>query len=327
MGREQRPLRTLSINVDEGDDIDRLRSAFDLGADAVFFDLEDHVPRHMVANARVNIRQILDERGNEHPIFVRVNRMGAPELPDDLDAMVCPELYGVALPKIEKPEEVMILDRLLTTFERKKGMEEGSVRILPLLESAGALRSAYDVALASPRVVHMGAVLNQHGDPVRSIGYQWTRDMHETIYIRQKVLLDARAAGVRYPMSGLWNPTKDPEGLENFAVQTRNIGYYGMMVMPLPEHVEAVNRVFTPAQEEINYWAEIARLMDEVSADVAPDLVVGGEVVPANRRSWADIRLALGAAYGVVPSDDRPVLVADHVGKASESFRNLAKQA
>lgn len=327
MGFEQRPLRTLAIYVDEGDDIDHLRAAFDLGADAVFFDLEDHVPRHMVANARVNIRQVLEERGKDNPIFVRVNRMGAPELPDDLDAMVCPELYGVALPKIEKPEEVMVLDRLLTMFERRNGVEEGSIRILPLLESAQALRSSYDVAMASPRVVHMGAVLNQHGDPVRSIGYQWTRDMDETVYIRQKVLIDARAAGIYYPMSGLWNPTKDPEGLENFAVRTRNIGYYGMMVMPLPEHVEIVNRVFTPAQEEMNYWAEIARIMDEASADVAPDLVVGGEVVPANRRSWAAIRLALGAAYGVVPSPDRPVLVADFIGKASENFGKLGKKA
>ncbi|ATE66520.1 HpcH/HpaI aldolase/citrate lyase family protein [Rhizorhabdus dicambivorans] len=327
MGREQRPLRTLAIYVDEGDDIDHLRAAFDLGADAVFFDLEDHVPRHKVANARVNIRKILDERGSEKTIFVRVNRMGAPELLDDLDAMVCPELYAVALPKIEKVEEVLILDRLLTLFERKKGMEEGSVKILPLLETAHSLRSAYDVALASPRIVHMGACVNQHGDPVRSIGYQWTRDMEESLYIRQKVLIDARAAGVRYPMSGLWNPTNDDEGLENFAVKTRNIGYYGMMVMPLPGHIEIVNRVFTPAQEEINYWAEIARIMDEANPDVAPDLVVGGQVVPANRRSWADIRLALGAAYGVVPSADRPVLVADHIGKASENFRKAAERA
>lgn len=327
MENAQRPLRTISMNVDEGDDIGRLRAGFDLGSDAVFFDLEDHVPRHKLSAARANIRQVIDEYGGDRTIFVRVNRVSRPEILDDLDAVLCPELYGVVLPKVEDPSEIVILDHLLTLLERKKGMEEGTTLILPLLESAQGNRLAYEVALASKRIAYMGGCVNQHGDPARSIGYLWTREMQETSYLRQKVLLDARSAGVPYPLSGVWNLAPDLDGLKRFAQESRNIGYVGMLVMPIAEHIELVNSVFTPTQEEIDYWAEIARLMDTASSDVVPDLVVQNQVVPANRAQWAQIRLALGAAFGVVPGTDRTTLVAQHIGRAAQSMRNLADQS
>jgi citrate lyase subunit beta/citryl-CoA lyase len=322
-----RPLRTISLNIDEGDDLDRLRAAFDLGSDAVFFDLEDHVPRPKLPLARQNLRTILEERGSRTPIFIRVNRYGRPEMLDDLEAVVCPELFGVVLPKIQHEDEIKFLDQLLSMFESRAGVEVGSTRIIPLLETTHGIRRAYEVAKASPRVDYLGGMVNQHGDPARSIGYQWTREMDETLYVRQKVLIDARAGGVTYPVCGVWNPAADLEGFENFAVACRNIGYFGLMTMPLPEHVEIANRVFTPTQEEIDYWAEIVELMDAVQEDeLVPDLVVQNQIIPANRGGWGRIRLALGAAYGVVPSSGREKLVADNVGRASEAWRGLASK-
>ena len=160
-----------------------------------------------------------------------------------------------------------------------------------------------------------------------NLGTEWTRGMDESVYIRQKVLLDARSAGVRYPMSGVWNPATDLEGLEAFAISSRNIGYYGLQIMPIPEHVELVNRIFTPTQDEIDYWAGITELMDEVAVDeLMPDLVVEGQIIPANRGEWAKLRLALAAEFGVEPSPTRAKLTADHVGHASEHWRNLASQ-
>ncbi len=327
MRSAQKPLRSISISINEGDDLGRLRSAFDLGADAVFFDLEDHVPRPKLPLARQNIRTIVEERGSDMPIFVRVNRASRAELLDDLEAVVCPELYAVILPKIEHPEEVRVLDHLLGLFENRAGTEVGSTLILPLLESAQGIRQAYEVAEASSRIAYMGGMVNEHGDPARSIGYQWTREVTETLYIRQKVLLDARSAGVPYPVCGTWNPAADLNGLEDFAVTCKNIGYFGLMTMPIPEHIEIANRVFTPTQDEIDYWAEIIELMDAVSQDeIMPDLVVNGQIIPANRGEWGRIRLALGAAYGVLPSADRTKLVADHVGRASDSWRDLASK-
>lgn len=328
MSATRRPLRTIAMYVDEGDDLGRLRAAFDIGADSVFFDLEDHVPRKKLPAARANIRAVLEEHGQHETIFVRVNRIGRPEALADLDAIVCPNLYGVLLPKVEHPDEVRVLDHLLGLIELERGIDVGSIAILPLLESAQGNRLAYEVALASPRVAHMGGCVNQHGDPARSIGYQWTPEMTETSYIRQKVLLDARSAGVPHPVSGVWNPATDLEGLERFSVSCRNIGYVGLLVMPIPAHVALVNRVFTPSQEEVDYWAEVIRLMGTVATDeLVPDLVVEGQAVPANRALWGQLRLELAAAFGVVPRDDRQMLVADRVGHAAESWRGIEDRA
>lgn len=323
--RRESPLRTIAMHVNEGGDPDQLRSAFELGADAVFFDLEDHVPRPRLDMARRNIRTVLDESGHAEKIFVRVNRAGRHEMLDDLAAVVCPGLYAVVLPKVQHPDEIRFLDRLMSIYEERNRVEVGSTLILPLLETAQGIRLAYEIALASPRVAYLGGCLNQHGDPARSIRYQWTRDMDESIYIRQKVLLDARAAGVLYPMSGVWNPAQDLDGLENFAVASRNIGYDGLLVMPIPEHIALVNEVFTPPQDEIDYWAEIIGMMEAVGTDdLTPDLVVGGQIIPENRLLWGRLRLELAAKYGVFPSADRKKLVADHIGSASEHMRELA---
>jgi len=325
LAKRQVPLRTIAMHVNEGDDPDQLRSAFELGADAVFFDLEDHVPRPKLALARRNIRMILNESGQDEKIAVRVNRTGRPEMLDDLEAIVCSGLYAVVVPKVQQPDEIRFVDQLMSLYEQRNGVEVGSTLILPLLETAQGVRLAYEIALASTRVGYMGGCLNQHGDPARSIGYQWTRGMDESIYVRQKVLLDARAAGVPYPMSGVWNPSQDLDGLENFAVNSRNIGYNGLLVLPLPEHIALVNRVFTPPQDEIDYWAEVIELMEAVNTDdITPDLVIGGQVIPENRLLWGRLRLQLAAHYGVLPSPDRKKLVADHIGRASAHWRDLA---
>src|SRR3546814_13476050 len=58
---------------------------------------------------------------------------------------------------------------------------------------------------ASERVEYMISGTNTNGDPARSIGYQWTRECSETLYIRQKIVLDGRAAGMQWPVCSNWN--------------------------------------------------------------------------------------------------------------------------
>jgi citrate lyase subunit beta/citryl-CoA lyase len=293
------PLRTVALGYDAGDDLDAMAGYFELGADAVGYDLEDHVPRPNLPEARANIRTILDRFGAEKRIFVRPNEIGTRELGDDLEAVVCAGLHAVHLAKTGGPEDVAALDTLLGFFERRAGLEVGHTLITPFLESARSTRESYEIACASDRVAYMGGLATRNGDPAISIGYKWTPRMDETVYIRQKVLLDARAAGVPYPLGGLWNPFHDLEGLEAFAVQTRAIGYDGMAVLPFAEQVEIVNRVFTPTQDEIDYWAEAIPLIDAAGTDV----VFRGEELPPNKAKWGRKRLELARHFGLVPED------------------------
>ena len=313
----ERPLRTLTLNFDEGEDIDRLRRGYTLGADAVAFDLEDQVPRSGLKLARENIRAVVEGNGATTPTFVRVNRIDKPEVLEDLEAVVCPQLHAILLPKVAHPNDVVVLDGLLSLVERRAGVDVGSTLIVPLLETASGLRMAYEICSASSRVAYAGGCVSKNGDPAISIGFRWTRSMSETSYIRQKGLLDARAAGVRYPMSGIWNPLDDDAGLEQFAVESRNIGYFGMIVLPVVEHVEIVNRVFSPTQEDVDFWSQIVPMVEKAETHV----FVNGEMFPPNKVKWGRRELELAASFGIEPSPGATPLVVDHVGAMSDSIR------
>ncbi len=171
-----------------------------------------------------------------------------------------PSLAGILLPKIETPADVHAADALLACMEVDYGLERGSLVIYPILETASAIRLAYEIAIASPRVAYMGGALSRFGDIHQALGYRWTADGEETLFLRSKVLVDAKAAGIRYPISGMWGGGLDDlDGLRTFATKLRNLGYYGMMLGSLL-HVPLVHEVFTPSADELGYWQDLDRL-------------------------------------------------------------------
>lgn len=92
--------------------------------------------------------------------------------------------------------------------------------------------------------------------------------------------------------------------------------------MPVAEHVQAINRVFTPTQDEVDYWAEIVPIVDAAGTDV----VVDGQLLPPNKAKWGRRRLELAAYFGVLPSGDRPRLEAQHVGALTTHVQTLVNQ-
>ena len=70
----------------------------------------------------------------------------------------------------------------------------------------------------------MGASGGKGGDTARSIGFQWTPEGMETLFFRSKVLVDVRAAGIPYPMSGGWMDIHDLGGLRKSAQQAKQLG-------------------------------------------------------------------------------------------------------
>ena len=153
-----------------------MRKASQYGPDALILDLEDSVPEAEKENARALVAGMVDELGSAgQTLFVRVNRLETGLTGFDLEAVTSPHLYGILLPKVERPEDVVEVDILLRFFERKAGMAIGSVCIDPGLETAEGIRQAYDIAMASDRVAHMGRERRQgRATRPRSIGFQWT---------------------------------------------------------------------------------------------------------------------------------------------------------
>jgi citrate lyase subunit beta/citryl-CoA lyase len=171
------------------------------------------------------------------------------------------------LAKVRGASDIYGADAVLSGLEMQAGMPVGSVSICPLLETAQSIRNAYEIATASERVMYMGGMVSEFGDHFQALGYKWTADCTETLYVLEKVLVDARAAGIRYPVSGMWMGSgSDIEGVRAFARRLRNMGYRGMFVGPNPDYVAVVNDVFTPDSEEIASWQELVSLVSQAEA-------------------------------------------------------------
>jgi citrate lyase subunit beta/citryl-CoA lyase len=184
-------------------------------------------------------------------------------------------LTGLLIPKSLGPDDIVAADAVLTNAEAEAGLPVGGTVLYPILETASALRQAYEIAMASPRVAYMGGAVSRFGDIHQAIGFRWTAEGRESLYLRAKVIIDARAAGIRYPISGMWGgPTKDIDGFRAFATELRDLGYYGMMLSFVP-HVALAHEIFTPAPADVAYWRELVQLADEAEATDAHQILHG----------------------------------------------------
>ncbi len=262
-----RPLR--SVLFVPGSNAKAVEAVARSGADAVVLDLEEpETPMTDAVRERAHaiVGEFLRARradANEPRWFVRVRAASTGGAFRDLRAILTPALSGILLPKLRGPEDVVAMDALVLAAEVETGLARDSVLFYPILETAEALRLAYEIAMASPRVAYLGGAISRFGDIHQALGYRWTPEGQETLFVRSKVLLDAKAAGIRYPISGMWGGASDDlAGLRRFALGLRELGYYGMM-LGNPDHVPLVHEIFSPTPAEVAYWADLVRLGDE----------------------------------------------------------------
>lgn len=292
-----KPLR--SVLYVPGNKEDWMRKAPKYGADALILDLEDSVPVEEKAEARKLVRGMLQELGDEgQTLFVRINRLETGLTGDDLEAITCSNLYGVILPKVQTPDDVIEVDNLLKLFERRAGLDIGKVFIDPGLETAAGIRNAYEIATATDRIAHMGASAGKNGDTQRSIGYQWTPEGTESLFLRSKVLIDSKAAEIPYPLTGGWFDVKDMVGLRKFAQHSRQLGFSGMHLI-YPYHVPIVNEVFTPTREEIEHWQGLVQAMEEERSRGGAAVTYKGDMVDIAHEETARAMLQLATELGV----------------------------
>ena len=249
------------------------------GADLLILDLEDSVPVAEKARARALVRESLETlAAGGRDRSVRINGLETRLALDDLEAIVCPALQSVRLPKIESAGDLRELDALLTHLEMRAGMEPGSVATPLDLETAGAMRNACDILRASPRATSLLLGCGPGGDAARAVGYQWTRDGTETHYLRSRAVLDARAAGIEYPMVTSWWDIRDLDGLRADAVLNRRFGFRGMAVMH-PSHVPIVNETFSPNEAELAHARGLIEAMEAAEREGSAAVTYEGLMV------------------------------------------------
>jgi citrate lyase subunit beta/citryl-CoA lyase len=256
-----------------------IEKAVQYGADMLILDLEDSIPQSEKVAARSITRNGLTIlRSQNQAAEVRINGFATGLAEADLEAVVCPELESVILPKVETGADLHQLHKLLSDLEEKRGLPIGYVKTPLLCETAKAMRGIYEIATACPRVNRVTLAAGPGGDAARAIGYQWSKEGTETLYLRSKAVLDCRAAGIPHPCITSWWNIADLEGLEKDARWNRQLGFRGQMVMH-PTHVAIVNKVFSPSEEELTWAKGLIVAMDDAGARGIGAVRYQGEMV------------------------------------------------
>ena len=195
-----------------------MEKALGYGADCLILDLEDSVPATEKTASRPLVRAaIIVLKAKGQSVNVRINPFDTGLTLDDIEGVLCPELNGISLPKVETVADMMQLDALLTHVEKRKGMTPGSIETPLACETAKGMRNIYDIATSCSRVKRVSIAAGPGGDAARAIGYQWSKEGTETLFLRSRTILESRAAGIPYPTISSWWNIKDIEGLERDA--------------------------------------------------------------------------------------------------------------
>jgi citrate lyase subunit beta/citryl-CoA lyase len=228
----------------------RLAEALASEADALMADLTDLVAMHRKDEARENTRTLLSAPVAKQ-VWVRIARTNDDAaLIADLDAAVQHHVTGLAIPECAHPDEIRKVDALISALEAQRGIEAGSVRLLPLPEGALAIRNYFDTLLASKRVVAAWFPGAPAGDLSRDVGFIWSEEGSERLYMRSKVVLDARAAGIEHILDSGSGRLGDLETYEREVHRSKSFGFTARMTYSA-EHAVIVNRVLTPTAEEV----------------------------------------------------------------------------
>jgi citrate lyase subunit beta/citryl-CoA lyase len=271
-----------------------MEKAAGYGADCLILDLEDSVPDQEKVAARALVKAAivsLKERGQA--VNVRINPFQTGLTLDDLEGVLCPELDGIRLSKVETVDDMKELDALLTHLEGRMGIAPGTIETPLGCETAKAMRNIYDIATSCPRVKRVTLAAGAGGDASRAIGYIWSKEGTETLFLRSRTVLESRAAGIEYPTVSSWWNIKDLEGLEKDARWNRQLGFRGQVVMH-PSHVPIVNRVFTPSAEELSYYEGLLQAMDDARRRGSAAVTYKGDMVDEAMVKTAQELIALG---------------------------------
>ena len=237
-----------------GHKADWIQKALRSDADAIIVDLEDAVPEGSKELARRNAVDVISS-AHEKTVLVRPNALDTPHFAADVLAVGRPGLDGMVLPKLYGRDDVVRFDVLLTAGEIANGADRGSIEVIPCLETAASIHKV-DEILTAPRVVGIMAAAAKDGDVAREVGFAWTEAGLETLYLRSKVVLAARAAGIRIIVLGLWQDVQNLDGLRRFARSNAELGYTGQVLIH-PSHAPIANEEFGLSHEKREYYVRL----------------------------------------------------------------------
>ena len=280
-----------------------MAKALAAGADQVMFDLEDACAVSQKEAARATVIETLQARepaAERHRPYVTFR-------PNGVDTRFCyrdlitvvetagAHLDGVVIPKVNGPEEIIFVDRLLRQIEQTVGLPVGRIGIEALIESAAGVLHAERIATATPRMTGLVFGLVDYAGDIgaRELGAE---QFFYYNYAKAKTIAAARAAGITC-VDGVTLAVRDLDACRRDAEMAARMGFDGKWAIH-PAQVPVINEVFTPSPDEI---VQARRIMDAYEradveqgsgAIVVDDLMIDAAQLRVERRRLATARAA-----------------------------------
>ena len=257
-------------------------------SDALVLDLEDSVPtkeKDVALSMVVPMIKTLSDLG--HIVFVRVNSFNSGRIRKELEAVVCKELYGISLGKVNSSWYVTECDKLLSGIEINQGLERSKVKVIPWIESAAGVLNVRSISNGSDRVI---ALAFGGEDFTNDMGIRRSYDGSELMMPKSIVSMAARAAGIQALDTPFVN-FRDLNGLREECNRSANLGFKGKFSIH-PGQLEAINEVFRPNIEDVEYARRIVAAWNEAVAKGLGSLDLDGAMVdiPVVKRAEALLR-------------------------------------
>src|SRR5689334_18487468 len=267
--------------------------------DVLLGNLEDAVKADRKEAARAGLVEIAraTDFGESTQLWTRVNSLDSPWALDDLTTLVTEigdKLDVIMVPKVQGPEDIHYVDRLLAQLEARAGLQR-PILVHAILETARGVANVEAIAGASPRMQglslgpadlaadrrmkttrvgggHPGYLVRQDPpagveDAVNANRQTYQQDLWHYTIAR---MVDACAMHGIFPYYGPFGDIKDVVACED---QFRNaflLGCVGTWSLH-PVQIDIAKRVFSPSAEDVAHARRVVEAMGDGTGAVMLD--------------------------------------------------------
>src|SRR5256714_14833350 len=246
--------------------------------DILLGNLEDAIPVDRKEAARDGLVQVGKEMElGDTQLWTRVNSLESPWVLEDITTVVSEigdKLDVLMVPKVEGPEDIHYVDRLLAQLEARAKLQK-PILVHAILETALGVNNVEEIAAASPRMQgmsfgpadlaasrrmkttrvgggHPGYRVIEDPDPDDPEAPRATAQQDPWHYSIARMVDACNSAGI-LPFYGPYGDIKDTEGCETQFRAAFLLGCVGAWSLH-PAQIEIAKKVFSPAPDEVA-WA------------------------------------------------------------------------
>ncbi len=276
-----------------------MQDAFIYGPDSIMLDLEDSVTLAEKDAARLlvhNALKTIDYGDTE--MVVRINPLNTPYGKKDIEAVVKAGVHVIRMPKTETADEVREVEAEIERVEKEIGCL-GRTKIMAAIESALGIVNAYDIAVASKRM--MGIALGAE-DYCANLKTQRTPGGAELLLARETIVVAARAAGID-ALDTVYSNVNDMETFRKEVELIKTLGFDGKSIIN-PRQIEVVNEVFAPTEKDITKARAIIAAIKEAEEKGSGVISLNGKMVDRPVVIRAERTIELAIASGILTKED-----------------------